>query len=91
MVRHFLETEDVFEVPDDPFMLPDDRHTLHGIGISAEARANIYSRNAIRLFGETPAPVDDAACRILCDRLIASAARRGATDAAAEKLKAELR
>lgn len=90
MVRHFLETNDIFEVPDDAFMLPDDRHTLHGIGISPEACANIYGKNAVRLFGETPALVDDEACQALCERLIASAARHGATDAAAEVLLAEL-
>ena len=90
MVRHFLETNEIFEVPDDPFMLPDDRHTLHGIGISPAARANIYGRNAARLFGDRPAPLDDDACGLLCDRLVASAARRGATDPAAEKLRAEL-
>ena len=90
MVRHFLETNDVFEVPDDAFMLPDDRHTLHGIGISPEACANIYGKNAVRLLGETPAPMDDEACRALCERLVASAARHDATDAAAERFLAEL-
>ena len=36
MIRRFLETDDVFDVPDDPAMTPDDRPPLRGIALPRE-------------------------------------------------------
>jgi hypothetical protein len=37
MIRRFLETDEVFDVPDDPAMTPDDRPPLKGIALPREA------------------------------------------------------
>jgi len=70
MVRHWLETAEEFEVPDDPLMTPDDRPPLQGIGLDADALEKIYAGNFHRILGRTePAPLDSRAV----DELIAKA------------------
>ena len=54
MIRRFLETDDVFDVPDDPAMTPDDRPPLHGIGLPREVLQLIYAGNFRRVVGERP-------------------------------------
>lgn len=68
MVRHWLETDDEFEVPDDPLMTPDDRPPLKGIDLPAEALEKIYADNFHRILGRSdPAPLNEVAV----DELIA--------------------
>ena len=54
MIRRFLETDDVFEVPDDPAMTPDDRPPLRGIALPREILRLIYADNFHRVVGERP-------------------------------------
>ena len=62
MVRHWLETLDEFEVPDDPLMTPDDRPPLRGIGLPGEALEKIYAGNFLRILGHAePRALDEAA------------------------------
>lgn len=62
MVRHWLETLDEFDVPDDPLMTPDDRPPLRGIGLPADALEKIYAANFHRILGHAgPAPLNNAA------------------------------
>jgi predicted TIM-barrel fold metal-dependent hydrolase len=62
MVRHWLETLDEFDVPDDPLMTPDERPPLKGIGLPADALEKIYAANFHRILGRTkPRPLDEAA------------------------------
>ncbi len=59
MVRRFLETDDVFPVPDDPAMTPDERPALHGLGLSSEAVARITSENFQQVVGcNRPRPLE---------------------------------
>lgn len=61
MVRRFLETDDVFPVPDDPAMTPDDRPSLHGLALPPEVLDPIYSQNFHRVVGrDTPKPLNRA-------------------------------
>jgi len=58
MVRHWLETDDEFDVPDDPLMTPDDRPALKGIALPEDALAKIYAGNFRRIVGaECPRPL----------------------------------
>jgi hypothetical protein len=60
MIRRFLETDDLFEVPDDPAMTPDDRPPLHGIALPREALKLIYVANFCRVVGARPRPLSAA-------------------------------
>ena len=51
MVRRWLETEDVFDVPPDPIMTPDTRPAIKGIGLPAQVLQKIYLENFTRLAG----------------------------------------
>jgi predicted TIM-barrel fold metal-dependent hydrolase len=51
MVRRFLETDDVFPVPEDPAMTPDERPDLHGLNLPAEVTNKIMSENFYRMVG----------------------------------------
>jgi predicted TIM-barrel fold metal-dependent hydrolase len=51
MVRHWLETDDVFDVPDDPLMTPDDRPALRGIALGEAELERIYAANFLRILG----------------------------------------
>jgi predicted TIM-barrel fold metal-dependent hydrolase len=62
MVRHWLETDDEFDVPDDPLMTPDDRPALKGIALPADALEKIYAGNFQRILGRTePCPLNNDA------------------------------
>jgi predicted TIM-barrel fold metal-dependent hydrolase len=57
MIRRFLETDDVFDVPEDPAMTPDDRPPLRGIALPRDALAQIYAQNFRRIVGDRPRPL----------------------------------
>ena len=62
MVRHWLETDDEFDVPDDPLMTPDDRPPLKGIALPADALEKVYAANFHRILGaESPRPLNEPA------------------------------
>jgi len=66
MVRHWLETGEEFEVPDDPLMTPDDRPALKGIALPAEALERIYAANFRRIVGaDRPRPLGRAAAEVI--------------------------
>ncbi|HUS91658.1 MAG TPA: amidohydrolase family protein [Phycisphaerae bacterium] len=70
MVRHWLETDDEFDVPDDPLMTPDERPALKGIALPADALEKIYAANFHRVLRrDTPRPLNGTAA----DALIAEA------------------
>jgi hypothetical protein len=59
MVRRFLETDDVFPVPEDPAMTPDERPDLHGFKLPADVLRKIMSANFHRVVKrESPKPLD---------------------------------
>ncbi len=62
MVRHWLETDDEFDVPDDPLMTPDERPALRGVALPGEALERICAGNFHRIVGRSePRPLDEAA------------------------------
>jgi predicted TIM-barrel fold metal-dependent hydrolase len=84
MVRHWLETDDVFDVPDDPFMTPDDRPGIRGIHLPAEALEKIESANFHRIVGaDRPRALDRDAAVALLEALARDA---GLKDSAARAL-----
>jgi predicted TIM-barrel fold metal-dependent hydrolase len=70
MVRHFLETDATFEVPDDPLMTPDDRPVLHGLALPAETLEKIYAGNFLRILGDTKPVSVTRAGEDLIDRTV---------------------
>jgi hypothetical protein len=54
MIRRFLETDDVFDVPEDPAMTPDDRPPLRGLGLPRDVLRKIYGDNFRRVVGDRP-------------------------------------
>jgi hypothetical protein len=81
MVRRFLETDDVFPVPEDPAMTPDDRPDLHGIKLPADAFAKITSINFHRFVGrKKPRPFNHAKLREMVLTLGEDIKRRGGDD-----------
>ena len=63
MIRRFLETDEPFEVPDDPAMSPDDRPALRGIALPRDVLQKIYHDNFVRLVGDRPRPLDMSKCK----------------------------
>ncbi|HUI72131.1 MAG TPA: amidohydrolase family protein [Spirochaetia bacterium] len=62
MIRRFLETDDVFDPPhEDPYMWPDRRAPLRGLGLPRETLEAIYSRGLERLIGKMPRHLDETA------------------------------
>jgi predicted TIM-barrel fold metal-dependent hydrolase len=57
MIRRFLETEDVFDVPVDPAMQPDDRPSIRGLALPRDVLQKIYATNFRRRVGATPRPL----------------------------------
>jgi predicted TIM-barrel fold metal-dependent hydrolase len=57
MIRRFLETDEPFDVPDDPAMAPDDRPPLRGIALPRDVLAKIYAANFRRVVGPAPRPL----------------------------------
>jgi predicted TIM-barrel fold metal-dependent hydrolase len=58
MVRNYLETGEVFDVPYDPLMTPDDRPAIRGMALPEEILAKIYTANFQRLAGAAPKVLD---------------------------------
>jgi len=54
MIRRFLETDDRFDVPEDPAMTPDERPKLHGLNLPADAVRKICVDNFVRRVGAKP-------------------------------------
>jgi hypothetical protein len=78
MVRRFLETDDVFPVPDDPAMTPDERSDLHGLGLSSEAVVRITSENFHRVVGgNRPRPLQRSLLRDVLEEMIERNERHG--------------
>jgi predicted TIM-barrel fold metal-dependent hydrolase len=51
MIRRFLETDEVFDVPDDPAMTPDARPPLRGLALPRAVLELIYAKNFRRVVG----------------------------------------
>jgi len=58
MVRNYLETGDVFPVPFDPLMTPDDRPPIRGMALPQEVLRKIYAGNFQRVAGAAPKALD---------------------------------
>jgi hypothetical protein len=72
MIRRFLETEDTFDPPHtDPYMWPDDRAPIQGLGLSMEVVDRIYWSNPLELLGRKPRPLQEKAARDEIRRLAA--------------------
>jgi predicted TIM-barrel fold metal-dependent hydrolase len=89
MIRHFLESNEKFPVPDDPFMTPDERPDLHGIELPQDALKKIYCDNYVRILGRNrPLPLKLDAVKSLLRDLEERAKKRGeGTTTAARVLK----
>jgi predicted TIM-barrel fold metal-dependent hydrolase len=91
MVRHFLESTDVFPVPDDPFMTPDERPDLHGIGLPADVMKKIYCDNYVRVLGHNrPLPLKLDAVGALLRGLENRSLKRGEGPSTAARVLKEL-
>lgn len=91
MVRRFLETDDVFPVPDDPAMTPDDRPDLQGLKLPPDVIEQIESRNFHRIVGGTsPRPLDRLAAREAVRALASTDRRRGHDASLPDQLFVEL-
>jgi len=91
MLRRFLETGDVFPVPDDPAMTPDDRPALHGLGLSRDAFQRITSQNFHRVLGHTtPRPLDKRTAREAMQQLSERNRKHGYSDDSAQLVLKEL-
>lgn len=70
MVRRFLETDDVFPVPEDPYMTPDERPDLHGLKLPADALKKIFAENYYRVIGRRqPKPLNLPKAKAMLERL----------------------
>jgi predicted TIM-barrel fold metal-dependent hydrolase len=58
MVRNALETGEVFDVPYDPLMTPDDRPAIRGVALPPESLEKLYTANFQRLAGAAPKTLD---------------------------------
>ena len=78
MIRQWLETTETFPVPDDPFMTPDERPDLKGIGLSPDVLEKIYSANFHRVLGRKhPKPLNTGAVKALLNELEIRAVNSG--------------
>jgi hypothetical protein len=57
-VRNYLETAEVFDVPYDPLMTPDDRPAIRGMALPSDVLGKIYAGNFQRLTAPEPKPLD---------------------------------
>lgn len=70
MVRRFIETDDQFPVPEDPYMTPDDRPDLKGIKLPAEVLKKIFAENFYRIIGRrSPRPLNLPKAKAMLQRL----------------------
>jgi len=85
MVRNYLETDEVFPVPSDPLMVPDDRPPIRGMELPAEVLGKIYAGNFQRIVGPGPKALDMDLVTEELDRIAALVdAAGGATNPARE-------
>jgi hypothetical protein len=71
MVRNYLETGDVFPVPFDPLMTPDDRPAIRGMALPQEVLRKIYAGNFQRVAGAAPKALDIDLVRQEMERIAA--------------------
>jgi len=77
-IRRFLETDEVFPVPEDIFMWPDERPPLHGLGLDTNLLPPIYAGNFHRCVGaENPVPLRRDALVPYLEKLASQARQRG--------------
>ena len=91
MIRRFLETDDRFQVPDDPFMTPDPRPDLHGLKLPKDSLEQIYFRNFQRVVGaKRPRALNLNAVRNTLTNVAGKARARGSKDPLAERVLREM-
>jgi predicted TIM-barrel fold metal-dependent hydrolase len=90
MIRRFLETDDHFPVPDDPYMTPDPRPDLHGIKLPRNVLDKIYYKNFQRIAGEKPKPLHIEKVRTMLQELERAAIASGEKSSTATRVLKEL-
>ncbi|MCL2645756.1 MAG: amidohydrolase [Phycisphaerales bacterium] len=91
MIRRFLETDDRFQVPDDPYMTPDPRPDLHGLKLPKDALDQILYRNFQRVVkSDRPRPLNKNAVKKTLQTLEANARSRGAKNPMATQILADI-
>ena len=66
MIRRFLETDEAFDVPEDPAMTPDPRPPLRGLALPREVLELIYAKNFRRVVGrDRPRPLNNSLSPVL--------------------------
>jgi predicted TIM-barrel fold metal-dependent hydrolase len=86
MIRRFLETEDFFPVPPDPYMTPDPRPDLHGIKLPQDVLDKIYYQNFQRIVGPAPKPINKPALKAILQSLEKSARAKGDANPTASRV-----
>ncbi|MHC4715657.1 MAG: amidohydrolase family protein [Planctomycetota bacterium] len=84
IIGRFLETDEVFRVPDDAdgWLGPGEGGEIVGLSLPADVLEKIYAGNFLRVAGEETAPLDIPAAIEECNRVAAILARRDNTDPA---------
>jgi len=91
MLRRYLETDDHFQVPPDPYMTPDPRPDLRGLKLPKDALDQIECRNFQRVVkSERPKPLNKAAVKKVLQTLESNAKARGATNPMSTQILADL-
>jgi predicted TIM-barrel fold metal-dependent hydrolase len=90
MIRRFLETDDYFPVPDDPYMTPDPRPDLHGLKLPKDVLEKIYYRNFQRIAGPAPKPINKPALKAILQSLESDAKARGIENPTATRVLKEM-
>lgn len=91
MVRRWLESGDVFPVPEDPCMTPDERPDIRGLALPKAALAKVMGGNFHRWVGrERPRPLNGALVKQVLTDLAKQARGRGETDPTAERVLREM-
>jgi predicted TIM-barrel fold metal-dependent hydrolase len=91
MIRHFLESDEKFQVPDDPFMTPDPRPDLHGLKLPKDALEKIYAANFQRILrAKGPRPLNMPIVKSLLNDWESLSIRRGEGPSTAGRVLKEL-
>jgi predicted TIM-barrel fold metal-dependent hydrolase len=91
MIRRFLETDERFQVPDDPFMTPDPRPDLHGLKLPKEALEQIYHRNFQHVVGsQRPKAMNQHVVKSALEKMAAKARSRGSKKPLAAQVLADM-
>ncbi|MCL2640022.1 MAG: amidohydrolase family protein [Phycisphaerales bacterium] len=91
MLRRFLETDDRFQVPEDPYMTPDPRPDLHGLKLPQDALDQILYRNFQRVVkADRPRPLNKSAVKKYLQTMESNAKARGATNPMSTQILADL-